>query len=141
MVSKFTIRPIAARWPALALASLAVLGIVITAPAFAADSIEGQVLGGGAPIAKSTVTLWSASADAPRQLAQTQTGDDGHFTLTPEGSSGEDGILYLVAKGGVPTAHQGSGDNPAIGLIAVLGDKPPAKVDDQRVHDRGVSMD
>jgi methionine-rich copper-binding protein CopC len=37
--------------------------------------IEGQVLGGGAPIGKSTVTLWSAGAHAPRQLGQAQTGD------------------------------------------------------------------
>ena len=36
---------------------------------FAADSIKDQVLGGGAPITKSTVTVWEASADAPKQLA------------------------------------------------------------------------
>ena len=53
--------------------------ILLAVPASAADSIEGQVLGAGAPIAKSTVTLWSASADAPKQLAQTQSGDDGRF--------------------------------------------------------------
>jgi hypothetical protein len=45
-------------------------------PALAAE-IEGQVLGGGAPIARSTVTLWSAGTDVPRQLGQAQTGDDG----------------------------------------------------------------
>ncbi|HVN90395.1 MAG TPA: hypothetical protein VMT61_11330 [Candidatus Binataceae bacterium] len=94
--------------------------------ACAADSIEGRVLGGGAPIVKSTVTLWSASADAPKQLAQTQTGDNGHFTLSAEGSA--DGSLYLVATGGEPTANRGGGNNPAIVLIAVLGSKPPAKV-------------
>ena len=76
-----------------------------------ADSIEGQVLGAGAPIAKSTVTLWSASADAPKQLAQTQTGDDGRFTLSAEGSP--DSILYIVAKGGVPAGSKSGGDNPA----------------------------
>jgi hypothetical protein len=38
-------------------------------PALAAE-IEGQVLGGGAPIARSTVTLWSAGTDVPRQLGQ-----------------------------------------------------------------------
>ena len=92
----------------------------------AAESIEGQVLGAGAPIAKSTVTLWSASADAPKQLAQTQSGNDGHFTLSAEGSP--DSVLYLVAKGGEPTARSGSGDNPAIALISVLGNKPPAKI-------------
>jgi hypothetical protein len=89
--------------------------------------IEGQVLGGGAPIAKSTVTLWSAGADAPRQLGQAQTGDDGRFTLSFQRPSGPEGISYLVAKGGEPTAHRG-GDNPAIAMLSVLGNTPPAKV-------------
>jgi streptogramin lyase len=110
------------------IAKLVVSALLFAAPAFAADSIEGQVLGGGAPIAKSTVTLWSASADAPKQLAQTQTGDDGRFTLSVEEPAGQNSIQYIVAKGGEPTAHQGSGDNPAIGLIAVMGSKPPAHV-------------
>ena len=39
-------------------------------PAAAAVRIEGQVQGGGGPIAKSTVTLWAASARAPTQLSQ-----------------------------------------------------------------------
>jgi len=110
----------------LSVAALVVFAISLAGPAHAADSIEGQVLGGGAPIAKSTVTLWSASADAPKQLAQTQTGDDGRFTLSAEGSP--DGILYIIAKGGEPTANKGGGDNNAIALISVLGGKPPAHV-------------
>ena len=84
------------------------------------------MLGAGAPIAKSTVTLWSASADAPKQLAQTQAGDDGRFTLSAQGSP--DSILYIVAKGGQPAARSGSGDNPAIALMTVLGNNPPPKV-------------
>ena len=36
-------------------------------------------------------------------------------------------MLYLVATGGEPKAH-GSGENPAIALIAVVGSKPPAHV-------------
>jgi hypothetical protein len=58
-------------------AALAILVLLSAVPGFAVNSIEGQVLGAGAPIAKSTVTLWSASADAQKQLAQTHTGDDG----------------------------------------------------------------
>src|SRR5271169_5354839 len=108
------------------IATLAVSAFLFAAPTFSADSMEGQVLGGGAPIAKSTVTLWSASADAPKQLAQTQSGDDGRFTLSGEGSP--DSILYLVATGGQPTANKGGGDNPAIALLAVVGNKPPAHV-------------
>ena len=39
-----------------------------------------------------------------------------------------DASLYLVAKGGVATANKASGDNPAIALMAVVGNKPPARV-------------
>jgi len=31
---------------------------LVAGPGVAAESLEGQVLGGGTPIAKSTVTLW-----------------------------------------------------------------------------------
>src|SRR5258707_11647578 len=41
-------------------------------PTAAAVRIEGQVQAGGGPVAKSTVTLWAASANAPRRLAQAQ---------------------------------------------------------------------
>ena len=111
-----------------ALGALASAILITAGAASAADSIQGQVLGAGAPIAKSTVTLWSASANAPKQLAQTQTGDDGRFAVSVEGSRSEGSSLYLVARGGEPTAHKGSGDNPAIALISVLGSKPPAHV-------------
>ena len=47
----------------------------------AAVSIDGQVIIGGAPVAGSTVTLWEADANAPRQLAQARTGNDGGFSL------------------------------------------------------------
>jgi hypothetical protein len=106
---------------------LSALAASSSAPVFAAE-IEGQVLGAGAPIAKSTVTLWSASAAAPRQLGQTQTGDDGRFTISFESSSGPDAISYLLAKGGEPAARKGSGDNPAIALLSVIGSKPPGHV-------------
>ena len=36
--------------------------------------------------------------------------------------------MYLVAKGGVATIKKGAGDNPAIALLTVLGNTPPAKV-------------
>jgi hypothetical protein len=106
-------------------AVFAALGGLSSLPAFAAE-MEGQVLGGGAPIAKSTVTLWSAGAAAPRQLGQAQTGDDGRFILSFQSPSPE-GISYLVAKGGEPTAHRG-GDNPAISLLSVVGSNPPSNV-------------
>ena len=106
---------------------LAVSSLLLAAPA-SADTLRGQVLGAGAPIAKSTVTLWGASAGEPKQLAQAQTGADGRFTLSASGAPGKDAVFYVVAKGGQATANKGSGDNPAIALLAVLGNKPPAKV-------------
>src|SRR5580698_9068948 len=107
-------------------AALALYAILSVAPSTsAANTIEGQVLSGGAPIAKSTVTLWAASTDAPKQLAQTQTGDDGRFTLSPSAAGGDGSVLYIVAKGGEPAVNKGGGDNPAIALIFVIGSKPP----------------
>src|SRR5271166_1298668 len=77
----------------------AFMTVVFAAPANAAGNINGQVLGAGAPIANSTVTLWAASAGAPKQLAQTRTGADGRFAVSV-----------------------------AVALIAVLGSKFPANV-------------
>src|SRR5262245_43834561 len=54
--------------------------------AVAAISIEGQVQGGGAPIANSTVTLWSASANAPSQLSQVKTDTNGQFQISVDQS-------------------------------------------------------
>ena len=36
--------------------------------------------------------------------------------------------FYLIAKGGVASVNKGSGDNPALAFLAVLGGAPPAKV-------------
>lgn len=109
----------------LLLGTLLVASVLLAVSASAADSIKGRVLGGGAPIANSTVTLWAEAADAPRQLGQTKTGNDGSFEIPV--SASQDVILYLVATGGEPTANKG-GDNPAIALMTVVGNKPPASV-------------
>ena len=106
--------------------ALTALSVLSSFAAIGAE-IEGQVLGGGAPIARSMVTLWSAGADAPRQLAQAQTGDDGRFTLTFQSPSGPEGISYLVAKGGEPAAHRG-GDNPGIAMSRCSAITPRHKV-------------
>ena len=99
----------------------AFMTVVFAAPANAAENINGQVLGAGAPIANSTVTLWAASAGAPKQLAQTRTDADGRFAISAAEAPGNDSSLYLIAKGGTPAANKVNGDNPAIALIAVLG--------------------
>jgi len=111
----------------LTLAALAFSVLSLVGQAFAADGIHGQVLGGGAPIAKSTVTLWEASAVAPKQLAQIKTNDDGRFEVRTKGAH-SDAILYLVANGGVPKASKAGTDNPVISLLAVVGSNPPESV-------------
>jgi len=50
-------------------------------PTLSAPILDGQVLGGGAPIANSTVTLWAAGDRAPKQLGQARSGADGRFTI------------------------------------------------------------
>jgi len=100
---------------------------VHAAAADAVGQIRGQVLGGGAPVANSTVTLWAASAGAPKQLAQARTGADGRFTLNA-GAPGKDSSLYLIAKGGTPVANKAGGDNPAVSLMLVVGSRAPARV-------------
>ena len=105
--------------------ALAVAGMLPAGSALAA-TMNGQVLGGGAPVASSTVTLWAASAGAPKQLAQTKSGADGRFTLNAPAAQGTS--LYLVAQGGQPTANKAAGNNPAIALMTVLGANAPGKV-------------
>ena len=108
--------------------ALAALILASVAPANAAVSLNGQVLGAGAPITNSTVTLYAASAAAPKQLAQAKTGADGRFTLSASDTVATGDSLYLVAKGGRATADNATGDNAAIALMAVLGTQPPARV-------------
>jgi hypothetical protein len=107
---------------------LSIVTILLAGSAFAADHVSGQVLGANAPIAKSTVVLWEASASAPKKLAETKTDEQGRFEIRSTPTHGSDASLYLVATGGEPKAHSGSADNPAIVLLAVLGNKPPEKV-------------
>ena len=109
------------RW----LGAFVVFVIWFSTSAVAADTISGQVFGGGAPIVGSTVTLWAAGSSAPRQLVQTQTDANGRFVLNADAAGAN---VYLVAKGGRPASNPTSGDNPAIALIAALGSAVPAKV-------------
>ena len=112
------------------IATMLLIGLLgcASGTAAAAVRVEGQVQAGGGPLANSTVTLWGASAGEPRQLAQTRTSSDGRFELASQETLGTDVILYLVAKGGEAAVNKGSGDNPAIAMLAVLGNTPPANV-------------
>jgi hypothetical protein len=112
----------------LLLTAFTVFALLFSVSPSGADTIHGRVMGGGAPIARSTVTLMSASADSPKQLAQVQTGDDGQFSLKFDRSGSPEGYLYLIAKGGEPRAHEGGGENAAITLLAILGKNSPSQV-------------
>jgi hypothetical protein len=107
-------------------AVLSVATLLLAGPALATDHLSGRVLGGGAPIANSTVALWEASSNAPKKLAEAKTNGQGQFELRTTTAPGADSVLYLLATGGVPKSQ--TGDNPAIVLLAVLGNKPPENV-------------
>jgi hypothetical protein len=51
------------------------------------EALLGQVLGGGAPVERATVTLWAATAGAPVKLGQAATGADGRFRIDPSAAS------------------------------------------------------
>jgi hypothetical protein len=107
---------------------LSVALLILAGSALAADHLSGQVLGGGGPIANSTVTLWEGSSNEPKKLAEARTNDQGQFEIRSTAARGTNSFLYVVATGGVPKAQKSGADNPAISLIAVLGNKPPDKV-------------
>jgi len=111
---------------AFAVCSMIAIGSALAQQSPASGQLEGQVLSGGAPVAGSAVTLWAASLGAPAELAQAKTGDDGSFTISLPATPVAESSLYLVAQGGRTGASDG-GDNPAIALLTVLGEKPPAK--------------
>jgi streptogramin lyase len=109
----------------LTLIAFVVFGLFVVEHAFAQGAIKGQVLGGGAPIAQSSVTLWEASAAAPKQLTQAKTDNEGRFQINAAGHK-PDTSLYLLAIGGVPKGK--SSANQHVVLLAVVGSKPPAQV-------------
>ncbi len=115
-------------WPAPAAVIVSLLCGFPMRSAAADTRIEGQVQVAGGAVAGSTVTLWAANENAPRQLGQAHTSDDGHFTISVGQSVGNDTSLYLVAVGGTPAVSKAGGVNNALDLLAVLGNNPPAKV-------------
>ena len=79
----------------LTLAALALSSLFLPGRALAAESIKGQVLGGGEPISNSKVTLYAATAGEPKQLAQTKTDNQGQFEARVTGAPA-DSSLYLL---------------------------------------------
>ncbi|MFZ3215305.1 MAG: hypothetical protein WA192_04520 [Candidatus Acidiferrales bacterium] len=62
------------------------------------------------------------------KLAEAKTNDKGQFDLRSTTARGLDSSLYLVASGGMPQGQKNSAANPAVALLAVLGNKAPAIV-------------
>ena len=59
------------RWVRFSLvAVLSVAVLMLAGSALAADHVSGHVILGGAPVANSVVTLWEASAGAPKKLVK-----------------------------------------------------------------------
>jgi hypothetical protein len=102
--------------------------VAVGSQALAQQQIEGQVLGAGSPIAQATVTLFAATSSPPTQLSQTQADADGRFRLSYARPQNGDTSFYLVATGGESEANKGSGNNPSIALLTVVGATPPAKI-------------
>ena len=118
----------------LTLIALAIPCMFLATRAFAAE-IKGQVMGGGAPVVQSTVTLWAASSEAPKQLAQTKTDNEGRFEIRGA-TAPADASLYLVATGGEP----GGKGRRQSGYRAVggCGQQTPGRSRHQRVHHAGI---
>jgi hypothetical protein len=112
----------------LLLAGFALFALLCSVSPSGADTVQGTVIGGGGPIAGSTVTLMAASAQEPKPLGQAQTNNDGRFSLNFDRTSSPEEVLYIIARGGEPAPHKGGGNNPAIALLSVIGSKPPAHV-------------
>jgi len=102
-------------------ASLYFAAALMSLSAAAEERIHGRVEGGGRPLSQASVTLWMAGPGAPQKLAETQAAEDGSFELPIAGGADGAGVLYLLAKGGKAKVVAGTGPNPAIALLATLG--------------------
>lgn len=110
------------------LTALVAVGVIALANiSTSVAELAGTVQMAGSPVTGSTVTLYAASTDAPTQLAQGKTDDDGAFKLET-GKPPADSVLYVIAKGGTTKAAAGKGPNEAIALLTVLGTALPETV-------------
>lgn len=83
-------------------------------------ALSGRVLGGGEPLRDAAVTLYEAgSASAAEELGTAVTNSSGEFEIKFGRPSG-DGLIYAIARGGIPAGKSAS--NGAIALLTVIGD-------------------
>ena len=121
---------------ATALASL----FLLAGPAVAAP-LDGQVLGAGAPIANSTVTLWQAGSGAPRQLAQARSGADGRFVLAAPDAPLSRGFAVPGGPRRHAVGRQGQRRQPGHRAAERAGRQGAGQGDDQRDDDRRLGVD
>ncbi len=93
-----------------------------------AQQVTGTVQAGGSPVVNSTITLWAASQNTPRQIAQAKSDNNGLFSFTDIPNMTDKEIFYLIAQGGQPKISGAAEDNKAIALMTTLNATPPAKV-------------
>jgi len=104
--------------------TLAVLVAILPAQA---TEVVGTVQVAAQSLAGSTVTLYAAGTDAPKELAHCKTNSDGAFKIDAKNAP-KDSVLYVVAKGGTPQAAAGKGPNDGIVLLSLLGTSAPKKI-------------
>ena len=125
------------------LLSVAISGLLLGGPALAAEHLKGEVLGGGAPIADSTVTLWAAGQAAPKELGRTRTDAEGRFSLSRASCARRGGIPLSGRAGrathGEPGCEQGG--QPRHRPDDGVGRQAAGQGHDQRDDDRRVGVD
>ena len=102
--------------------------VLMSVSTFAANRLEGRVEAGGAPISGSFVTLWLAGTDAPQKIAEGITNLDGNYNLSFSYNGADIGVFYLIAESGESALASGSGINPAIAFMTIIGNKLPKRV-------------
>ena len=107
-------------------AFLTLAAFVAILPAQATE-LAGTVQVAAQPLAGSTVTLYAAGTDAPKELAHGKTNGEGAFKIDAKAAP-KDSVLYVVAKGGTPQAAAGKGPNDGIVLMSLLGTSAPKKI-------------
>ena len=90
--------------------------------------LDGQVQAGHSAIVGSTVTLWSAGEDAPKQIGHTQTDSRGLFRINAPAQADKGRIYYVLVQGGRSVHDQNHGENHNIAMLALLGSQLPSRV-------------
>jgi|688.fasta_scaffold49552_4 hypothetical protein len=107
--------------------SMLLILLVCTNAMAIGSELSGKVEIAGSPIAGATVTIYAASAEAPKQLAQGNTDGTGAFNINfAEMPSNH--LIYLVSRGGTMKASAVKAASDGFILMVLLGQNYPKKV-------------